>query len=170
MKIVSKILTLLFIALLLSLSNIAFSTEAHAEDEKKSLEGTILPYDVEKKDVQGCRAALTELYNSDSPKSELTSDWDTEGATYLACGIKTGQMKLWMVPFYIRFMLEFVIQVSGLACVAATVYGGFLYLFAGVSEDKDKGKKAITYGIIGMVITFLAWAIVNIFIMFISGA
>lgn len=85
--------------------------------------------------------------------------------TILACGIRTGNIKMWMIPYYIRFMLEFIVGIAGLLAVGGTVYGGYLYLFAGVAEEgKDKGKKAIMYGITGMIITLVAWAVVNIFI------
>jgi len=82
----------------------------------------------------------------------------------LGCGIKTGNIKLYMIPYYIRSVLEFIIGISGLVCVGAIVFGGYWYLFAGISEDKEKGKKAIQHGLIGMVLTFLAWAIVNVVI------
>lgn len=84
----------------------------------------------------------------------------------LACGIKTGQMKLWMVPYYVREILEFIIGIAGLLAVAGTVFGGYMYLFAGVSEDKERGKKAILYGISGFVLTLIAWGVVNIVISF----
>lgn len=80
----------------------------------------------------------------------------------LACAIVTGDVKMWMIPFYIRFLLEFVIGIAGLIAVGGIVYGGYLYLFGGVSEDKDKGKGAIKNAVIGLVLTLLAWAIVNI--------
>lgn len=82
----------------------------------------------------------------------------------LGCGIKTGQIRLWMIPYYIRYILEFVIQIGGLVAVGGIIYGGYLYLFAGVSEDKDKGKKAIMYSVAGIVVSLLAWAFVNILI------
>ncbi len=84
--------------------------------------------------------------------------------TILACGIRTGDIKLWMVPYYIRFMLEFIIGLAGLIAVAGTVYGGYIYMFGGISEEKEKGKKAIMYGVIGMIMTLVAWAVVSIFI------
>lgn len=83
---------------------------------------------------------------------------------WLGCGIKTGNIKLYMVPYYIRSILEFVIGLSGLVCVGAIIFGGYWYLFAGISEDKERGKKAILYGIVGMVLTLVAWAAVNIII------
>lgn len=82
----------------------------------------------------------------------------------LGCGIKTGDIPLWMVPFFMRYILEFIIGIAGLICVGGIVYGGFVYMFAGIGEDKTKGKKAIEYGIIGMVMSMLAWAAVNIVI------
>ncbi len=82
----------------------------------------------------------------------------------LACGIRTGAIKLWMVPFYIRSILEFVVGLAGLIAVGGVVYGGYLYMFSGVSDDKEKGKKAILYGVVGMVLTLVAWGVVTIFI------
>lgn len=82
----------------------------------------------------------------------------------LGCGIKTGNITLWMVPFYIRYILQFILSIAGLVAIGAIIYGGYFYMFAGVSDDKDKGKKAIFNGIIGFVITMVAWTIVNIVI------
>jgi len=95
---------------------------------------------------------------------------DPEGGTeftrndVLGCAIKTGKVKLYMVPYFIQVILEFIIGISGIVSVAAIVYGGYFYMFAGVSEDKDTGKKAIQNGLIGMVLALTAWTIVNIVI------
>jgi len=160
-----KILAGLFVGLFLLLNTSAFVFAEPAAPDK--LKSTLLPAADET--AKECFEKYSSKSNKDL-KSDLVSKWNKEGQVILACGIKTGQMGLWMVPFYMRYILEFIIQISGLACVAATVYGGFLYMFAGISEDKEKGKKAITYGIIGMIITFLAWAIVNIFIILLTSA
>jgi hypothetical protein len=87
----------------------------------------------------------------------------------LACGIKTGDIHLWMIPYYIKYILQFVIGISGLVSVGGIVYGGYLYLFAGVSNDKDQGKKAIQYALLGMVLTLVAWALVNIIMSLVTG-
>ncbi|PKL36854.1 hypothetical protein CVV38_03085 [Candidatus Peregrinibacteria bacterium HGW-Peregrinibacteria-1] len=92
-----------------------------------------------------------------------------EYSDLLACAIKTGDIKLWMVPFFIRFILEFVIGLAGLLAVGFIVYGGFLYLFAGLSENKDAGKVAIRNGLIGMVISLLAWGIVSVVVQLVSS-
>lgn len=87
----------------------------------------------------------------------------------LGCAIKTGDISLWMIPYFIRYLLEFVLGLSGLIAVAGIVYGGFLYLFAGISDDKEKGKKALLYGVIGFGITMVAFAFVNIVIALVTG-
>ena len=141
-----------------------------AETASTESYGTLLPSGDKNTTLEECQVMFMGKSSSDL-KTVLTGDkYKTDGKNLLACGIRIGEIHLWMIPYYMRFVLEFIIQISGLACVAATVYGGFLYLFAGVSEDKDKGKKAITYGVMGMVITFLAWGIVNIFIILLTSA
>ncbi len=145
-----------------------------------AVDGTILPEpttpaysDTENNEtVFACRGLMNqvEAFDEDKKKEIFAGDWNVShqgGFAYtaydiLACGVKTGNIKLWMMPYYIRYILQFAIGLAGLIAVGGVVYGGYLYLFAGVSEDKDKGKKAIMYGVAGMVITMVAWAFVNI--------
>jgi hypothetical protein len=87
----------------------------------------------------------------------------------LGCAIKTGDIKLWMIAFYIRYLLEFVIGLVGLISVGGIIYGGYFYLFSGLTEDKEKGKNAIKNAIIGIVLSLSAWAIVNIVISLVTG-
>ncbi len=82
----------------------------------------------------------------------------------LGCGIKTGKMKLWMIPYYIKYLLQFVLSVAGIVAVGAMVFGGYLYMFGTVMDDKEKGKRSVMYGIMGFVVVLLAWAIVNVVI------
>lgn len=82
----------------------------------------------------------------------------------LACAIMTGDIKVWMLPYFIRYILEFIIGIAGLITVGGIIYGGYLYLFAGVSSDKEKGKTAIKNALLGLVLVLTAWAIVNIVI------
>ena len=82
----------------------------------------------------------------------------------LGCGIKTGRMKLWMIPYYIKSLIEFALSIAGLVAVGAMVAGGYFYLFGTLMDDKEKGKRAVIYGIGGFVVVLLAWAVVNIVI------
>gem|GEM_PF-2684814 len=99
--------------------------------------------------------------STDTIKGKLNNSI-TERNNVLGCAIKTGIVKLYMIPYFIQSILEFIIGLSGIVSVAAIVYGGYFYLFAGISEDKDTGKKAIQNGLIGMVVALMAWALVNI--------
>lgn len=171
----SRIFGVVFVAILLSF--LAMSLPVYAKDS-----GTILPATT--RSVNDCKKLMNymQTWNSDERKGFLSEREDFEfvdGDGYLdftftandimACGIKTGSIKLWMIPYYIRYVLTFIIGISGLISVGGIVYGGYLYLFAGLSEAKDQGKKAIKYAVIGLIMTLTAWAVVNIVIALVTG-
>ena len=57
---------------------------------------------------------------------------------------------------------NFAIYFIGAIAIAALVYAGYLYITAGVSEENvDKAKKIVIYVVIGIVLVFMAYAIVN---------
>ncbi|MCK9186073.1 pilin [Candidatus Gracilibacteria bacterium] len=87
----------------------------------------------------------------------------------MGCAIKTGDVKFWMIPYFARYILEFIIAIAGLASVGGLVYGGYLYLFAGLSDDQQKGKNAIKGSLIGLILSLSAWAIVNIVISLVTS-
>jgi len=87
----------------------------------------------------------------------------------LGCGIKTGDIALWMVPFYIRYILEFILGLAGLVSIAGIIIGGFMYLFSGFSDNKDRGKLALMYSVAGFLITIVSFAVVNIVIAIVTG-
>lgn len=80
----------------------------------------------------------------------------------LALAIKYGKIHLWMIPYYITYFANFFIGLSGVISVLFVLLGGFWYMTGGLTDDKEKGKKTITYALGGMVLTLLAWLIVNI--------
>lgn len=145
-------------------------------------EGTVLP-DTQKS-IGDCKFLMNEVgknacwvqkmkfnkNNGSCTETGVTPAIDDVGPNdILACGIKTGTIHMWMVPYYIRYILEFIIGIAGLVSVGGIVYGGYLYLFAGISQDKDKGKKAIQYSVLGMIMTLTAWALVNIIIALVTS-
>lgn len=79
----------------------------------------------------------------------------------LGCGIKTGRVKMWMIPFFVKYLIQFAISIAGLVAVGAIIIGGYFYLFSGLDSDKERGKKAIMYGLLGFIVVLLAWTIVN---------
>jgi hypothetical protein len=104
----------------------------------------------------------------DKIKIPLLDDREVSYLEILSCAIKTGDVKVWMIPFFIRYILEFILGIAGLIAVGGIIYGGYLYLFAGLGDDKDKGKNAIKNGLIGLVLILTAWAIVNLVIILVT--
>lgn len=182
MKFFNKIAVwgLLLIVSLLQFTGVVFAV-VDPQPADTSTSGTILPGT--STTVTDCEFLMNEVSKDScvaqilfgktcTPSGILKGDKLPEGTTQneiLACGIKTGTIHLWMIPYYIKYVLTFIIGISGLACVGGIVYGGYMYLFAGVSNEKDQGKKAIQYGVIGMVMTLVAWAFVNIIIALVTG-
>lgn len=79
----------------------------------------------------------------------------------LGCAIKTGRIGLFMMPYFVTYLIQFLLQIAGLIAVLFVVYGGFQYVKGGVSEDKDSGKKTLTHALVGLVVSVSAWIIVN---------
>lgn len=174
-------ISVLFLAVFMtfSLSSLVLANEAVAVDESSSetsvrQRGFLLPK-TQYKTVAKCEVLMHYVgsHYSESRTAVASRGFvNVEGLNpskaydvdILGCAIKTGDISLWMVVFFVRFFLEFVIGLAGVLAVAGVVYGGYLYLFAGISDDKDKGKNAIKNGLIGLVLTLTAWAIVNIVI------
>lgn len=139
--------------------------EGSADDMRR---GTLLPGT--EMTVSSCETVMryVDIHPSESQslvakrESVETGAGRIYGNDILGCAIKTGDVHMWMIPFFIRYILEFVVGLAGLVSVGVIVYGGYLYIFSAMGEEKDKGKNAIKNGIIGIVLTLTAWAIVNI--------
>lgn len=62
-------------------------------------------------------------------------------------------------------VIKFAIAASGLAAVAAIVYGAYLIIIsAGDSDKYEQGMNTIQAAIVGMVIVFLSYAIITFLI------
>lgn len=80
----------------------------------------------------------------------------------LGCAVKTGRIRLFMVPYFITYLIQFLLSLAGLVAVFFIVYGGFKYTTGGITEDKEAGKKTIMHALIGLVVSLSAWIIVNL--------
>jgi len=80
----------------------------------------------------------------------------------LGCAIKTGDINLWMIPFFITYLINFILAVAGLISVLFIVVGGYRYIIGSAQGKTDEGKNTIMYAIVGLIITLMAWVIVNI--------
>lgn len=79
----------------------------------------------------------------------------------LACAVKSGEIKFWMIPHFVNYALDFVIRVAGVLVVLMIVVGGYYYIYGAVTDDKEKGKTIVTYAIGGYVLILTSWFIVN---------
>lgn len=154
--------------------NITFASDV------SPIKGTVLPETSVELTVDCQRLMMEVKYNSLKIKELVFEKRGTYTSTTLnnkevdlndimGCGIKTGAIPLWMVPFYARYILEFIIGITGIISVGGIIYGGYLYLISGLSDNKEKGKNALMYGVVGFVITLIAWAIVNVVLALLTG-
>lgn len=117
--------------------------------------------------IDECKVLMNEVsMDSSRSKERFASRDDVYVGNVLACAVQTGDVRLWMVPYYVRYVLEFIIRVGGLVAVGGIVYGGYFYMFGPVIDDKERGKKAVVYALAGIVLMSVAWAFVNIVISF----
>jgi len=84
------------------------------------------------------------------------------GANFLACALKLGYIRFWMIPFYVLYALQFVVALAGLIAVLMVVLGGYYYVAGGITDDKEKGKTIIAYALGGFVVVLTSWVVVNI--------
>lgn len=81
---------------------------------------------------------------------------------YLASKIRCGLMQMGDIPYYIKHALEFFIWLAGTVAVIMVMVGGYQYAIGGITENKEQGKKTITAALIGLMVTLVAWVIINV--------
>ncbi|MBI2453756.1 hypothetical protein HYV58_01100 [Candidatus Peregrinibacteria bacterium] len=79
----------------------------------------------------------------------------------LGCAIKLGRVHLFMLPFFITFLIQFLLSIAGLIAVLFVVLGGYWYVVSGLVEDKEKGKNYILHALMGLIVALSAWIVVN---------
>jgi len=77
--------------------------------------------------------------------------WDERSACNLCSLFLMGQL-----------VIEFMVKLSGIAALVAIAIGGFMYVFAaGSTSAIEKAKSMIKYTLLGFVVVFVAWAIID---------
>ena len=90
-----------------------------------------------------------------SARPVLALDIGLNYGTYTGLGTKDVREGIMTI---VNVLLGFL----GIIAIVGIVYGGFLMMTSGGNQEKtDSGKKAVTAGIIGLVIIFTAYAIAN---------
>lgn len=79
----------------------------------------------------------------------------------LADMIRSGNMHLRNLPCFIKYFSQTLIGVAGSLAVIFVMVGGYKYVL-GKDEDKESAKKTITYALIGLAVTLLAWVLIDL--------
>ncbi len=80
----------------------------------------------------------------------------------LADRVELGQVEIKDVLFFIVKLIDLVSALAGTLCVIMLLYGGFQYMMSGLNDDKESAKKTLRYAITGLIVTFLAYLIINL--------
>lgn len=119
---------------------------------------TILPYT--SKSPEECKSSIQEYELATDQAMYLTNE--PLRSEILGCAIVTGQVSLSMIPYFITYFANFMLSLVGLIAMLFIVLGGYWYVFGGLLEQKERGKKYITNALIGMVVAVLSWVIVSV--------
>jgi hypothetical protein len=133
---------------------------SYAQGDQSGMQlGTLLPQAATATD---CKTKLDTLDKDIDPVAFFKKQTSAERNNILGCGIQTGRIHLWMVPYYVVYFIQFIIGISGLIAVLFLVLGGYQYVVSGLGQDKEKGKKTITNALIGLTVVLVAWVVVNV--------
>ncbi len=80
----------------------------------------------------------------------------------LAGMIRSGDIHLRNLPCFIKFITQTIIGIAGSLSVIFVMLGGYRIVVSPNDEAKASGKKTITYALIGLAVTLLAWIIVDL--------
>ncbi len=89
--------------------------------------------------------------------SILPPDGTIEGMS-----ITEGQVHMVHLPALVLYWVQVVLSVAGGFAVVMIMVGGVQYMIGSVSNDKEQGKKTITYAVAGLVVAYFAWWIVEL--------
>jgi type IV secretory pathway VirB2 component (pilin) len=76
--------------------------------------------------------------------------------------IQRGEAGLNDIPLILLQMIDVLTKLAGTIAVIFIIYAGFQMILSGITEDKAAAKSTLTYAVAGLVVTFMAWVIVNL--------
>jgi len=157
----SKKISFIFALFILLMPVLSFAqTEGEAGTEnKKTLTITILPQPSETDDCDGL------ITGGDTGLEEKYAN-----GKCLAQKIQTGKIHYRDIPYFIGYIIKFLLSVGWAVAVVMIIAGGYQYVLSGFGvEEKEKGKKTIILAVTGLAIITFAWLMVDTFIAFLTS-
>ena len=113
--------------------------------------------------------ACAEKEKAKQDAAEAQSEIDKAGegddqAALLGCAIKTGRISLQMIPYFITYLANFLLAMSGIVSVLFIVIGGYFYIFGGLGDQKERGKKYLVNALVGLSLAIVSWSLVTFII------
>ncbi len=114
---------------------------------------------------QECEAIILGSFENPENMKNIIASGGSGADLILGCAIQSGRVKFWMVPFFVKRVLEFLIQISSLISMLMILVGSYFYIAGGLTDDKEKGKTIISYAIGGLVLVILSWSLVSLLLL-----
>ncbi|MBP9773788.1 MAG: hypothetical protein KBD00_04115 [Candidatus Peribacteraceae bacterium] len=78
------------------------------------------------------------------------------------CDFKYGDIHFDCIPFYVQSLTYAVISLAGSISLIMLMYNGFRWMIGPVTEGStDAAKKGILYSILGLIVSLMAYAIID---------
>jgi|GEM_PF-1809590 hypothetical protein len=161
-----KIVTGFVLACVLFGMNHAVTAKTPDPPEKKW--GIILAPEDETKTCgmaeKAARDAMQSKTDPEEKKKIFVSTYQKEIAAITDVGtkIKGGCVQLSDLPILIIHLIDLCTKLAGTIAVIFLLYAGFQMILSGVTDDREKAKNTIKYALTGLIVSFLAWVIVNL--------
>lgn len=98
---------------------------------------------------------------------EIDAPLDKE-MTILGCGVVTGRIRFYFWKPYVAFLIKNLSILAGVLSMLFITLGGYQYFLAMVSGEDSNAKNTVKNAILGLVISFSSWLIVEIVQSFVS--
>ncbi|MBD3270763.1 hypothetical protein GF376_04510 [Candidatus Peregrinibacteria bacterium] len=138
---------------LLILSIILFGINAYT-GISYAQQGTILP-DAGDNSLEECSKKILDYKTSSSNEIENVGQ-------LLGCAITTGDIPLSLFPYFIQYFSNYLLGIVSIIALIFVIIGGYYYTVGAMIEKKEVGKTYIKNALLGMVLAFLAWSIINV--------
>jgi hypothetical protein len=112
-------------------------------------------------------APLALAQSNFNPPSVLPGDDSNIGGYGDACiglanMIREGTLSLRQIPCFIKYFTQTLIAIAGSLSVIFVMIGGYRYVIEATDDSRAEAKRTITYALIGLAVSLLAWILVDI--------